>query len=391
MTEKIVLAVSGSIAAYKAVELARLLKKEGCSVRTVMTEHARQFIHPNVFAAVTGERVYTDLFDAVEPMAHIDLAKWADKIVIAPASASLMGRLANGLCTDLLTSVCLATRAKIFIAPAMNQFMWEHPLLQKNVQTLKQLSYQFVGPVEGMQACGDTGFGRLMEVEAIAAAALSQPTLTGETVLITAGPTREAIDPVRFLSNHSSGKMGYALAQAFRNRGAHVILISGPTALKAPERVEFVTVTTADEMCQAVLANIDRSHVFVSCAAVADYKVKTVSDKKLKKSSETLTLTLTKTPDILQLVSERNPRPFLVGFAVETDNLSLHARTKLQEKNLDLIVANQMSPDFSPFDSDFNKALIIDRNMTTLELPKLRKVELAEKIADMTSTSLRTW
>ncbi|MBI2602407.1 MAG: bifunctional phosphopantothenoylcysteine decarboxylase/phosphopantothenate--cysteine ligase CoaBC [Deltaproteobacteria bacterium] len=387
---KVLLAVSGSVAAYKAVELARLLVKAGCSVRTVMTEHAQQFVHPNSFAAVTGQSVYSELFDKDQPMVHIQLAKWADKVVIAPASASLIGRLANGLCSDLLTSICLASRAKMFIAPAMNQYMWEHSLLQNNVETLKQAAYYFLGPVEGIQACGDQGFGRMMEPDAICQAVTVTPSFAGRTVLITAGPTREAIDPIRFLSNHSSGKMGYALAEAFREKGASVILISGPTTLAVPKLAEFVPVQSAEEMLEEVLKRVDRSQVFISSAAVSDYRVKELSERKIKKSSEELTLTLKRNPDILTIVSKRQAHPFLVGFAAETDNLAINAKAKLRDKNLDMIVANRIGSDFSPFHSEFNEVLVIKRNGEESSLPLQKKCEIADKIADIIASSLNS-
>lgn len=381
--KNIVLGVTGSIAAYKAADLVRLLVKADFKVKVVMTRHAKEFVHPNTFSALSGHRVYDDLFDPeVNSMMHIELAKWADVVLIAPASASIIGKLASGIADDLLTTVCLATSKRIILAPSMNKEMWANPIVVDNVKKLQEkYSYGLLAPEVGEQACGDFGEGRLMEPEKIVNFFLSNEKLKGRRVLITAGPTQEAIDPVRYISNHSSGKMGYALAKAARDLGAEVTLISGPCALEMPNVQKILRVTTADEMSQAVLSEIKNCDVFISAAAVADYKPKIVSKNKIKKSDEEFNLSLEKTTDILSALSHLTKKPFMVGFAAETDNVIDNAKSKLNKKNLDLIIANKVTPNF-PFNSDENEITLITKNLEILNFERAQKINLAHKIME---------
>lgn len=382
-SEKIILAVSGSIAAYKAVELASLLKKSGAEIITIMTDSAKHFAGADSFAAVSGGKVYNSVFSTPEhAMLHIDLAKWADKIVIAPASASLISKLASGSAADLLTTVCLATRAPIYVAPAMNTYMWTHKLVQKNCDILRESGYVFLGPASGLQACGDVGEGRMLEAQEIFQSLLPKQKLRGKKILITAGPTEEDLDPVRFISNRSSGKMGYALAQACTDAGADVILISGPTKISTPSCKKFIRVKSALDMLQACEQNMQEVDVVIACAAVCDYRMESINKQKIKKDSETLTLQLVKNPDILSILSSYKPRPLMIGFAVETENVIEHAREKLLRKNLDSIIVNKVGDDFSPFDSEENEISILDREGNVHVFPRSSKRELANKIID---------
>jgi phosphopantothenoylcysteine decarboxylase/phosphopantothenate--cysteine ligase len=342
------LGVSGGIAAYKAAELARLLIKAGAEVRVVMTRAATEFVAPMSFQALTGRPVRTELFDAAHEaaMGHIELARWADAIVIAPASANLLARLAHGLADDLLSTLCLAATAPLVVAPAMNQAMWGHPATQSNLELLRERGTLFAGPAEGEQACGDTGVGRMAEPEQILRV-LSQRLipvgpLTGVQVLLTAGPTREALDPVRYLGNRSSGKMGYALAEALALAGARVTLISGPVALAPPTGVERILVESALQMHAAVMQRIAAAGMFVACAAVADYRPEAPAEQKIKKDVTALELRLIKNPDILADVAARENPPFTVGFAAETENVERHAEAKRQAKRIDMIAANRV-------------------------------------------------
>ncbi|MFC0336565.1 phosphopantothenoylcysteine decarboxylase / phosphopantothenate--cysteine ligase [Kushneria avicenniae] len=397
--QRIVLGISAGIAAYKSAVLARLLKKAGADVRVVMTEGAQAFITPLTLQALTGEEVRTSLLDpqAEAGMGHIELAKWADIVLIAPASADVMARLAAGMADDLLTTLCLAARARCWLAPAMNQAMWSHPASQRNAATLRELGWQQLGPDAGEQACGDVGGGRMMEPEEIVAALDTElsgnaehngalpldaspehddhaptpdafmahaPTaagpLAGCHVVITAGPTREAIDPVRYLSNHSSGKMGFALAEAARDQGARVTLISGPVTLATPAGIHRVNVISAMEMLEAVNATLADCDIFIGCAAVADYRLEEVAEHKLKKvpGSTALTLNLIENPDIIAAVTHREQPPFTVGFAAETRELARHAHDKLVRKRLDLIVANDVATPGLGFGADDNAAVL---------------------------------
>ncbi|MCM2973102.1 bifunctional phosphopantothenoylcysteine decarboxylase/phosphopantothenate--cysteine ligase CoaBC [Larsenimonas suaedae] len=361
--QRILLGVSGGIAAYKSAVLARLMKKAGAEVRVVMTEGAQAFVTPMTFQALTGEPVRTTLLDsdAEAGMGHIELARWADLIVIAPASADLMARLANGMANDLLTTLCLASPAKRYLAPAMNQAMWAHPATRENLARLTGHGWQMLGPDSGEQACGDVGSGRMLEPEAIMAElererATQPEDFAQRTVIVTAGPTVEAIDPVRYLTNKSSGKMGFALAEAARARGARVILIAGPVTLDTPSGVERVNVQSARDMLDAACRYAIDADIFIGCAAVADYRVATPAEHKLKKTpgSTGLTLELVENPDIIATVAALPARPFMVGFAAETRELERFATDKLARKGLDMIAANDvLAPDLG-FGSDHN-------------------------------------
>ena len=348
--KQIILGVTGGIAAYKAAELCRLLIKAGADVRVVMTPSAAEFITPLTFQALSGNRVHIELLDeeAEAAMGHIELARWADLVLIAPASANFIARLSQGRAEDLLSTLCLATNAPIAVAPAMNQAMWRNQNTQDNLQQLKQKNITVLGPASGEQACGDVGLGRMLEPEEIAQAAAAMfetGELAGVNITITAGPTREAIDPVRYISNHSSGKMGYALARAAMEAGAKVVLVSGPVALEPPPQVKLVAVESARQMldaCQVVPGDI-----FISVAAVADYRPANSASEKIKKNADTMELSLVKNPDILAQISLSNQRPFCVGFAAETQNIEEYARKKLLDKKLDLIFANNAADTFN--------------------------------------------
>ncbi|MCC7120113.1 MAG: bifunctional phosphopantothenoylcysteine decarboxylase/phosphopantothenate--cysteine ligase CoaBC [Gammaproteobacteria bacterium] len=356
----ILLVVTGGIAAYKAPDLVRRLRDAGATVRVAMTPAATKFVRPLTFQAVSGVSVHVDLFDpgAEAAMGHIELARWADLVVVAPASADFIARLAHGLADDLPSTLCLATAAPILVAPAMNRLMWAHAATQANVAVLRARGVRFVGPDEGEQACGETGAGRMAEPPAIVVAALCAQggdALAGLRVLLTAGPTQEPIDPVRFITNRSSGKMGYAVAAAARDAGARVTLITGPTRLVAPAGCEVVAVTTAQDMLDAVLARVADCDIFIASAAVADYTIATPAPHKVKKAGTALTLTLTPTPDILRTVATRAGAPFTVGFAAETERLAEHARGKLTSKSLNMIAANLVGRVGTGFESDDNE------------------------------------
>jgi phosphopantothenoylcysteine decarboxylase/phosphopantothenate--cysteine ligase len=383
--------VSGGIAAYKTPELVRRLRDLGAEIRVVMTANAHHFVTPTSLQAVSGQPVRTDLWDeaAEAAMGHIELARWADALLIAPASADLMARLALGRADDLLTTLRLATRAPVLIAPAMNHVMWLHPATQRNVATLVGDGSTVIPPDSGAQACGETGPGRLPAAEALAAAviaALNPPRqwLAGRRVLVTAGPTREAIDPVRYVSNHSSGKQGYALARAAHRAGADVTLVSGPVTLPAPEGITTLKVTSALDMQRAVLAHVADCDIFIGVAAVADYRPAAPADQKMKKlpgHSGELVLALTENPDIIAGVAALRPRPFIVGFAAETQSALAHAREKRVRKGMDLIVVN----DVARSDIGFNTA---DNDVTLIwdegerHLPKSGKDTISDQIIE---------
>ena len=368
----ILLGVSGGIAAYKAAELTRLCKRAGAHVRVVMTRAAQQFVGPLTFQALSGERVHTDLLDpdAEAAMGHIELARWADLVIVAPASADTLARLAHGHADDLLTTLALATEAPLAIAPAMNQQMWAHAATQANVARLRERGAAILGPASGDQACGETGAGRMHEpAELLAACAelLGPQVLAGQRVLITAGPTREALDPVRYLSNYSSGRMGFALAGAAARAGAQVTLISGPVERPTPAGVERVDVDSARAMDAAVQARVNTADVFIATAAVADYRPVDVAEHKIKKGDETgRTLALTRNPDILGNVCARSPRPFCVGFAAETEAVAEHARDKLRRKGADLICANTVGAGVGFGDVTSRLELVDDHASVTL-------------------------
>ena len=348
----IVVGITGGIAAYKTIELIRLLRKSDNEVRVVLTPAAAEFVTPLTLQAISGNAVAQSLLDpqAELAMGHIELAKWANAVVIAPASADFMARLTVGMANDLLSTICLATDAPILLAPAMNQQMYRQTITQQNVATLAKRGIHFIGPNNGFQACGDVGAGRMSEpaeiFEAIQSLFAIKQDLANLSIAITAGPTREAIDPVRYISNHSSGKMGFAIAEAFAKRGANVTLIAGPVNLATPKNVHRIDVTTAHEMWQVSLERAVKNHIFIGCAAVADYRVAEVADQKIKKTNDNdeLSLKLVKNPDIIASVAylEQN-RPFVVGFAAETQNVAGYAKDKLQRKNLDMICANDVS------------------------------------------------
>lgn len=389
----ILLGVTGGIAAYKSADLIRRLQDLGATVRVIMTSAAQEFITPLTLQALSGNPVHTDLLDpaAEAAMGHIELARWADLVLIAPASADFMARLAQGKGDDLLTTVCLATSSAIALAPAMNQGMWRNQATQANLQTVQARGIAVFGPAEGIQACGDMGPGRMLEPIdiAVAAAQLFQMgSLAGCKVVITAGPTREAIDPVRYLSNYSSGKMGYALAQAAVEAGAQTVLISGPTNLTAPPRVTLVAVVSAEEMYQASLKHAQACDIFIAAAAVADYRPASLAPQKLKKTSaDELLLTLVKNPDIVASVAALEPKPFTVGFAAESENLIAYARTKLIEKNLDWVIANNIAEPGIGFNSEDNAVTLIDHN-SEQKLTQRSKQQLARDLIARLATKI---
>lgn len=381
--KRILLGVTGGIAAYKAAVLLRLLRQHGAEVRAVMTRNACEFITPLTLQALSGKPVHTELLDleTESAMGHIDLARWADLILIAPASANFIARYSNGFAEDLLSTLCLATTSPVMLAPAMNQQMWLNPATQENLEKMKARGIAVIGPAEGEQACGETGPGRMLEPEEIASlAAESFETniLSGSRLLVTAGPTREAIDPVRYISNRSSGRMGYAVAMAAIEAGAEVSLVSGPVNLSAPDRADLIKVTSAAEMYSAVMQKISGTDIFISAAAVADYSLQTIAEQKIKKSSDSYELSLQKNPDILAEVAGLNSPPFTVGFAAETENLELNAQTKLRSKKLDMIAANQVGEDLG-FDSEMN-ALTVFWGAERKQLQKASKTRLARTL-----------
>lgn len=379
----ILLGICGSIAAYKSAELTRQLRAAGAAVRVVMTHSATQFITPLTLQALSGHPVHSELLDAdtEAAMGHIELARWADLILIAPASADFIARLSQGRANDLLSALCLASQTPIALAPAMNQAMWSNPATHDNVQTLKNRQITFLGPAEGLQACGELGEGRMLEPEEILSHCeqfFHNGLLAGKCIVITAGPTREAIDPVRYLSNRSSGKMGFAVAEAAVAAGAIVTLISGPVSLATPERVERVDVITAADMLQAVNANLPGCDIFISAAAVADYRPGLRAVTKIKKQNNNLTLSLVRTQDILASVGALPDPPFTVGFAAETTDVLDYAQDKLRRKKLDMIIANKVS-DTLGFDSEDNQLDILWPG-GHVHLPRDSKKTLATKL-----------
>ncbi len=389
--KKVLLGVAGGIAAYKSHELVRLLIKVGADVRVVLTQNARHFVSETSLQALCGHSVRCDIFDehAEAAMGHIELARWADLICIAPATANLMARLATGMADELLTTLCLASSCPIVVAPAMNMHMWAHPATQANVSTLTSFGYHLVGPASGEQACGDIGPGRMIEPSQIFSYLLSivnskalGGALRGRTVMITAGPTREAIDPVRYITNHSSGKMGYALAQAALNSGASVILVSGPVALEPPVGATLISVESALDMQRACLSQVEGCDIFIGCAAVADYRAKTLQPQKMKKSgdnNEVIALELVANPDILATVAAMEHPPFCVGFAAETQNVEEYARQKLVAKKLKVIAANHVGIEGQGFNSDDN-ALIVLSGSRRYEIAKASKSKVANDL-----------
>jgi phosphopantothenoylcysteine decarboxylase/phosphopantothenate--cysteine ligase len=388
INKRILLGVTGGIAAYKSAELVRRLQDAGAEVRVVMTAGACEFITPLTMQALSGHAVHTDLLDpqAEAGMGHIELARWADLVLIAPASANFMARMAHGHGTDLLATLCLATGAPIAIAPAMNQQMWADSATQRNLLMLQEKGVHVFGPAEGSQACGDVGPGRMLEpgdIAAKAATVFEYSLLTGRHVVITAGPTREAIDPVRYITNKSSGKMGFALAEAAAEAGARVTLIAGPVYLPTPARVDRVDVTCAQEMYDASLAAVDEGcDIFIATAAVADYRPVNPADHKIKKSTEEIHLTLVKNPDIVAAVSAHDKRPFTVGFAAETRDVIAYAEAKLTNKKLDMIATNDVSGSNVGFNSDNNAVTVIWPGGHKV-LPLASKKQIAKQLVEL--------
>lgn len=386
--KKILIGITGGIAAYKVLDLIRRLREQGAFVKTILTENAKQFVTPVSIHALSGE-------PCVEgAMQHIELSRWADILLIAPATANFIGKAAHGLADDLLSSTYLASTAPTVIAPAMNLQMWQHKGTEDNLQQVKQHGTKVIGPASGKQACGECGPGRMLEADEILSELnkmFMPKILSGLSVLITAGPTFEAIDPVRYIGNHSSGKMGYALANAARQLGAKVTLISGPTSLQQPQQIEFISVTSAAEMLHAVIQNIEvaKPNIFIACAAVADYRPTNIAEHKLKKSVENLTLTLEPTVDILATVAKLDNPPFTVGFAAETENLLDNAKAKLMQKNLDIIIANNVA-DSAVFGEEFNQVVLVTKNAAPIDIPKQRKEVLAYDLLAATAAAYHT-
>jgi phosphopantothenoylcysteine decarboxylase/phosphopantothenate--cysteine ligase len=385
--KQIVLGVTGGIAAYKAVELLRLLTKAGATVRVIMTKEATEFVAPLTFQTLSMNPVYTELFSLISErdIGHIALADRADLMVIAPATANIVGKIASGIADDLLSTTVMATKAPVLIAPAMNVNMYQSPIYRENVEKLKKHGFHFVEPVKGILACGWEGEGKLQEPQFIfeeICSALSPKDLVGERLLVTAGPTREEMDPVRFVSNHSSGKMGYAVARAAFRRGAVVTLVAGPTCLDDPYGVETVRVVSAEEMRAAVLGRFPDCTIVVKAAAVADYRPEVRSETKMKKTGEEITLRLVRNPDILAALGEMKEDRAIIGFAAETADLLENAGKKLKQKNLDMIVANDVSQPDAGFNVDTNLAKLLFRDGRVEELPLMGKAELADVILD---------
>ena len=392
---KILLGVTGGIAAYKSPELVRRLIDRGAQVQVVMTRSAEAFVSPVTFQAVSARRVRGDLWDeaAEAAMGHIELARWADLILVAPATAHCMGSLAGGLAGDLLTTICMATEAPIILAPSMNHVMWSNQAVQENLELLQKRGIRFVGPMAGDQACGEQGPGRMMEPDDIVRVVFEEPavlvseSLKGLRTVITAGPTREPIDPVRYITNRSSGKMGFALAAAARQAGADVVLVSGPVSLPTPPGVERVDIETAEEMYDAVHARIADTDLFIACAAVSDYRPRAPSDRKIKRSDGELTLELTCSLDTLMSVAKLANGPFTVGFAAETEDVSRHAREKLIRKGLDMIAANQVGPDCG-FDLETNSLTVLWKG-DEVQLDQTTKPILARRLVEIIAERYR--
>ena len=391
--KRILLGVCGSIAAYKSADLIRRLKEMGAEVRVVMTQSAGEFITALTLQTLSHNPVHQHLLDcdSESNMSHIELARWADLVLIAPCSANFMSKLVQGMADDLLSTVCLATRAPIVYVPAMNNAMWENKATQENVTTLQQRGFVRFGPASGDQACGETGLGRMLEPVQISnqLIELFQPgLLQGKNIMITAGPTREDIDPVRFISNRSSGKMGFAIAQAAREAGANVTLVCGPVNLTTPQNIKRLDIRTADEMKSVVMENISTTDIFISAAAVADYRPEIIETKKIKKAASKLNLKLVRNPDVLSLVANLPAPPFTVGFAAETDNVRENALAKLNSKSLDMIAANEVGKEQGGFDSNEN-ALSIYWHNGEQQLPMADKNTIARQLITIISKKFR--
>jgi phosphopantothenoylcysteine decarboxylase / phosphopantothenate---cysteine ligase len=390
--KRILLGVTGGIAAYKSPDLVRRLRERGAEVQVVMTAAAREFVTATTFQAVSGRPVRTDLWDAAAEaaMGHIELARWADIVAVAPASADFLARLATGRADDLLATLCLATQAPIAVAPAMNHVMWANAATRANVAQLAARGVVVLGPAAGDQACGEVGEGRMLEplelAEQLGALIAAGAELANLRVLITAGPTRERLDPVRFVSNRSSGKMGFAVAQAARAAGAEVVLVAGPVSLPTPPGVRRIDVESAADMLAAVQRELAGTHVFISTAAVADYRPLRAAQHKIKKTSDTLEVSMERTPDVLASVAARPDRPFVVGFAAETEAVEQNARAKLMKKNLDMIAANEVGDD-KAFDADDNQLIVLARG-ARYELGRAGKLALAQGLITLIAREL---
>ena len=388
--KKVLLGVSGGIAVYKALDVISRLKKKGIEVKVIMTKSATEFVTPLSFQSLSENPVVIDMFD--EPKAweiqHISLAKWADLVVVVPATANIIGKVANGIADDMLSTTIMATKAEVIFCPAMNTNMYENKIVQKNMATLKDLGYGFINPASGRLACGDIGRGKLENTEIIAEKIIKKLSsksrdFEGKNVLVTAGPTIVPIDPVRYLTNRSTGKMGYEIAKEARDRGANVTLISGPTSLDIPTGVNFIKVNTNEEMLNAVLDNFNDSNIVVKSAAVADFNVKEYSKEKIKKTDSNLVIELERDKDILETLGKQKTNQIIVGFAAESSNVIENAKAKLKRKNIDYIVANDITSNDTGFASDDNKVTIISSLGDVISLDKMSKRELAKNIFDM--------
>lgn len=385
---RIVLGISGGIAAYKTPELVRRLRDAGAEVRCVLTPNAARFVSPLSLAAVSGHGVIIDQWGDPNSggVDHIELARWSELLLIAPATANIIAKLAVGIADDALSTYAIAHRGDMVVSPAMNTFMLQHDTVQQNMATLKRRGIDVIEPDEGLLACGDEGAGRMPDppvlVERVQQHFRSRD-LEGRTVLVTAGPTREPIDPVRYVSNRSSGKMGYAIAEAARRRGANVTLVSGPTSLMAPAGVAFTRINTASEMHDAVMRTLPSQQIVIKAAAVADYAPVAAAGQKIKKTADEMTLTFKKNPDILAEITAASPRPFVVAFAAETENLEANAREKLLKKNADLVVANNVADASIGFDSDQNEVIVIGRDGSSTTIEKAAKLVVANRILDL--------
>ena len=387
--KSVVLGVTGGIAVYKALDIASMLRKQDVEVNVIMTKHATEFVNPITFQSISQNIVTVDMFE--EPKAweiqHISLAKKADVILVAPATANIIGKVANGIADDMLSTTIMATKAKVIFAPAMNTNMYNNPIVQANIEKLKSYGYEFIEPASGRLACGDEGRGKLetpdVIVDKVMCELYDNKDLIGKTVVVTAGPTKANIDPVRFISNNSSGKMGYEIAKEARDRGAEVILVSGPTSIKKPYGIKSIDVVTNEEMYNAVLENFDKADIVIKAAAVADYKAKEYSMQKIKKGDGDLQILMTRDRDILKSLGEKKKSQILVGFAAESENLINNAQSKLKRKNLDYIVANDISSKEIGFASDDNRVIIFSKNDEEFVLEKMSKREVAKNIFDI--------
>ncbi|CEP81650.1 bifunctional phosphopantothenoylcysteine decarboxylase/phosphopantothenate--cysteine ligase CoaBC [Paraclostridium sordellii] len=391
----VVLGVSGGIAVYKACDLVSKLKKAGINVHVIMTKSATEFVAPLTFQTLSQNYVVEDMFESPKTwdVEHISLAKKADLFVLAPATANVIGKVANGIADDMLTTTVMATKAKVLVAPAMNTNMYENPIVQRNIQILKDLNYEFVEPESGRLACGDVGSGKLASVDTIFEKIISlldaDQDLKGTSIIVTAGPTVESIDPVRYITNRSTGKMGYSIAKKAIERGADVTLISGPTNILPPQNLKkFIKTESAEDMYNAVLENIKDNQVIIKSAAVADYKPKGYSDKKIKKSDDDLSIKLDRTKDIALEIGKIKEDKILVGFAAETNDLLENAKRKIKKKNLDFIVANDLTQEGAGFGVDTNIVKVIDKDGIISEYPKMKKEEVADVILDKIKTLL---